>query len=102
MPSPIKSARPDFITKLRNLPPSRWALILCGAFFTWLLIRSPTELRQPAATPAQQPTANNDSTQGATPPDTAGPVPTTPSGTPNSTTSTAPTPATTPQPPVAH
>jgi murein DD-endopeptidase MepM/ murein hydrolase activator NlpD len=88
MPSPIKSAWPKFITTARTLPPSRWALIVGGIFLAWLFIRTPSELRQPAATPAptQQAAANNVAIPG-----TATPAPATSApGTPTSTTPAAP------------
>ena len=66
MPSPIKSACLKFATAARTLPPSRWATIVGCAFIAWLCIRTPTELRQPAATNAQQAATNNSVPRGIT------------------------------------
>jgi murein DD-endopeptidase MepM/ murein hydrolase activator NlpD len=84
MPSPIKSAWPKFITAARTLPPSRWALVVGGIFLAWLFIRTPSELRQPAATPAQQVVANNAAAAPGAAPSTTAPVSTGP-GTPTAT-----------------
>jgi murein DD-endopeptidase MepM/ murein hydrolase activator NlpD len=54
MPSPYKSAWLKFVTTARAMPASRWALIGGCALLAWLLlIRTPSELRQPPATSAQ-------------------------------------------------
>jgi len=54
MPSPYKSAWLKFVTTARALPASRWALIGGCALLAWLLlIRTPSELRQPPAAGAQ-------------------------------------------------
>jgi murein DD-endopeptidase MepM/ murein hydrolase activator NlpD len=86
MPSPTKSAWLKFITA-RRLPPSRWALIAGCAFLAWLCIRTPSELRQPAATTAQQVAASN-----GAPPGTI---------VPGAPTSTTPAASGTPRPPVS-
>ena len=66
MPSPIKSAWLKFTTTTGLLPPSRWALIAGCALIAWLCIRTPNELRQPAAPTAQQTVTNNTTAPGTT------------------------------------